>query len=165
MNNVGHKKGNLIDDDGYRQFIVNAFGDNDQTKYYVVSPFGIDYNPPNETRTLNSDSMDKDKNFVQGVLNKLKIDDLALGESAIFSTDEEGTEIKSKIVCRNTGAVEINKGLDGVQILLNSDGSLGIITTGNAIIDVDGDVGLTASGNVNVTATQLNVNGGNLTVD
>lgn len=166
MNKSGHIKGQESEEEtNIRQFLINCFGPNDQRKYFSITPFGIDYNAPINTRSLVTDSANKDINYNLGVLNKLKIDDLNPGESSIFSTNEDGSEIVSKIVLRNTGAVEINKDLDGVQILINADGSLGIITTGNAVIDVDGDVSLTASGNINASATQFNVNSGNLTVD
>lgn len=130
----------------FRQFIINCLGENDQRKYFSISPFGIDSNVPLETKGLTVDSKNKDDKFVIGFLNLLKIDDLELGEIAIFSTLEDGTEIKSKIVLRNTGDIEIESSKD-------------------VNVSVTGNVNMTVDGNANITATQLNVNSGNLTVD
>jgi len=130
----------------FRQFIINCLGENDQRKYFSISTFGSDFNVPLETKALTIDSKNKDDKFVIGFLNLLKIDDLEPGENAIFSTSEDGSEIKSKIVLRNTGDIEIE-------------------STKDVNITVTGDVNITSDGNVNITATQLDVNSGNLTVD
>ena len=174
MNQSGHIKGTSKDENtSYRQFIINCLGNNDQRKYLSISPFGFDFNAPENTRALTADSRNKDVKYNLGVLNKIRVEDLEAGESVIFSTDEAGEELKSKIVLRNTGDIEINKGLGGVDIGINADGTLNVIASGNVSITVDGnttiettgDVNLNADGNVIVTSTQLNVNGGNLTVD
>lgn len=145
MNILGTKKDTDISGD-FRQFVINCLGENDQRKYFVVSEFGSDHNAPDQMRVLTSGSRNKDDKFALGFLNGLKLDDLAKGEKAIFSTSEDGTEIKAKIVFRNTGDLEIESAKD-------------------VNLTVTGDVNLTVDGKVNVTATQLNVNSGNLTVD
>jgi hypothetical protein len=172
VNNSGHIKDQTSDDNGFRQFIINCFGSNDQRKYFSISPFGIDFNAPIGTRSLVSDSINKDVKYNLGVLNKLKIEDLNPGECAIFSTDEPGEAIMSKIVLRNTGDIEINKDLDNGSITIGVDGSIQItgkaettITVdGNASITATGDVEISADGNVNITATKCDING-NLTVE
>jgi len=172
MNTSGHIKESTQDENGFRQFLINCLGSSDQKKYFSITPFGIDYNAPVNVRSLTTDSSNKDVKYNLGVLNKLKIDDLAPGESAIFSTDEPGETIMSKIVLRNTGDIEINKDLDNGSILIGVDGSIQVIAKadasitvdGNATIEATGDVNLNADGNVIVTATQFSANG-NLTVD
>ena len=151
--NTGHIKEATEDDSGFRQFIINCLGPNDKKKYFSITPFGIDFNAPVDTRALTTDSSNKDIKFNLGVLNKLKIADLLPGESAIFSTDEACEAIVSKIVLRNTGAIEITAGEAST-----------IVVTGDATIQASGDVNLTADGNVVVTATQFSANG-NFTVD
>jgi hypothetical protein len=155
VNNTGHIKDTEDDDNGYRQFIINCYGENDQRKYFSISPFGIDFNSPVDTRTLVSDSKNKDIKFSLGVLNKIKIDDLKPGEMGLFSTDEPGETIMSQIVFRNTGDIEINKGMDA-NIIIGVDGSIKIVAKADITIESDG--------NVIVTATQFSANG-NLTVD
>ena len=137
----------------FRQFIINCLGENDQRKYFSISSFGSDFNVPVDSRGLTIDSKNKDDKFVIGFLNLLKIDDLEPGENAIFSTSEDGTEIKSKIILRNTGDIEI----ESTGISLTIDGDANITATG--------DINLTSDGNVVVDSTQLDVNSGNLTVD
>jgi hypothetical protein len=172
VSNSGHIQDSTSDDNGFRQFIINCFGDKDQRKYYSISPFGMDFNAPAKTRCLVVDSKNKDIKYNVGVLNKLKIEDLKPGECAIFSTDEPGEAIMSTIVLRNTGDIEINKDLDNGSVLIGVDGSIQIIAKadtsitidGNATISATGDVILSADGNVNVTATKVDLNG-NLTVE
>lgn len=161
MNTSGHIKETSEDENGFRQFLINCLGDSDQRKYFSITPFGIDFNAPVNTRSLTTDSSNKDVKYNLGVLNTVKIDDLEAGESAIFSTDEAGEEIVSQIVLRNTGSIEV---------VATAETSITI--TGNAIISVDGDATIGATGNVNLnadenvvaTATQFSANG-NLTVD
>jgi hypothetical protein len=125
MNRVGHIKDVSEDENGYRQFIINCLGNNDQRKYFSITPFGIDYNAPIDTRTLTIDSNNKDVKFNVGVLNIVKIDDLVPGESAFFSTNEVGDTIMSQIVLRNTGDIEINKDLNGnANLLIKVDGTM-----------------------------------------
>lgn len=112
MNRTGHIKDQTSDDLGNRQFIVNCLGDNDPRKYFSISPFGIDYNAPIDTRALTTDSANKDIKFNIGVLNKIKIEDLEPGESAIFSTTEDGSELKSFVKLRIDGTMEFNGDVD-----------------------------------------------------
>lgn len=112
MNKTGHIKDQTSDDLGNRQFIINCVGENDQRKYFSISPFGIDYNAPVDTRALTTDSKNKDFNFNLGVLNKIKVEDLEPGESAIFSTLAGGTELKSFIKFRVDGSMEQNGDVD-----------------------------------------------------
>lgn len=124
MNTLGKTK-ETNTDETYRQFVINCLGDNDRRKYFYVAPFGEDSNVPEDTRGLTSDSNNKDNRFVFGFLNKVKIDDLNLGDKAIFSTSEDGNEIKSQIVFRNTGNIEINKDLgSNASILVKADGTM-----------------------------------------
>lgn len=178
---AGHIKDVTQDDNDYRQFIINCYGNNDQRKYFSLAPFGIDFVAPENTRSLVSDSKNKDIQYNLGVLNKIRLIDLAAGECMIFSTDETGETLKSSITLRNSGNIEINKDLGSVDIRLNADGTMNLTAAGNVIIDVDGnvqvdatgdaiintdgDVDVNASGNVTIDATQVNVNNGNLTVD
>lgn len=124
MNQSGHIKEATEDENGYRKFIVNCLGNNDQKKYFSITPFGIDYNAPVDTRSLTIDSRNKDASYNIGILNKVKIDDLLPGESALFSTDEPGETIVSQIVLRNTGDIEINKDLTNGNILIKADGTI-----------------------------------------
>lgn len=121
-NQTGHIKETVIDT--YRQFIVNCLGDNDRRKYFSLAPFGIDFNIPENTRSLTVDSRNKDQKFNIGVLNRVYLDDLDVGEVAIFSTDSTGEELKSKTVHRNNGDIEINKGLTNGNILIKADGTI-----------------------------------------
>lgn len=114
MNQNGHVKGVTEDDNGYRQFIVNCLGNNDQRKYFSISPFGIDFNIPVDTRTLTTDSRNKDESYNLGVLNQVKVEDLEPGECAIFSTNANGAELKSFIKLRNSGVLEINGDSDNI---------------------------------------------------
>lgn len=123
MNILGTKKDTDITGD-FRQFVINCLGENDRRKYFVVSEFGSDYNAPDEMRVLTSDSRNKDDKFALGFLNGLKLDDLLKGEKAIFSTSEDGSAIKAKIVFRNTGDIEINQGLPNGNILIKADGTI-----------------------------------------
>jgi len=130
-NQAGHVKGQASDKNGFRQFVVNCLGGNDQRKYFSISPFGIDSNPPVNTRALTADSSNKDVQFNLGVLNKIKIEDLQPGEPAIFSTSEDGETIVSQIVLRNTGDIEINKDISGnATVLIKADGTIDL--NGNA---------------------------------
>jgi len=171
MNTAGHVKESVSDENGFRQFIINCLGSSDQRKYFSISPFGIDFNPPVDYRSLTTDSANKDIKYNLGVLNKIKIEDLAPGESAIFSTDEAGEALVSQIVLRNTGDIEINKDLENASVLIKADGTMQVISKdvtitvdGNATIAATGNVELNADGNVVVTATQFDANG-NFTVD
>jgi hypothetical protein len=124
MNELGKIKEVTEDDNGYRQFIINCLGVNDEKKYFSISPFGIDFNPPIDTRLLTIDSRNNNAKFSVGVINKLKIADLSPGEPAIFSTDETGENIVSQTVHRNNGDIEINKGLSNGNILIKADGTI-----------------------------------------
>ncbi len=125
MNQTGHKIETTEDENGYRQFVVNCVGIDDQRKYFSISPFGIDFNPPETLRVVTSESRNKDESLNIGVLNKIKIDNLNLGESAIFSTDDVGEAIVSQIVLRNTGDIEINKDFEeNANILIKADGTM-----------------------------------------
>lgn len=152
MNTLGKTKDTNIDET-YRQFIINCHGENDRRKYFSISSFGEDSNVPEDTRALTSESNNKDDKFVIGFLNKVKVDDLDLGEKAIFSTLEDGSEIKSSVIFRNTGAIEIT-----------ADSNTTITINGDVTLQVTGDINLNADGNVVATATQFSANG-NLTVD
>ena len=145
MNTLGTNKGTNTEGI-YRQYVINCLGENDRRKYFSIQPFGEDANVPEEVKALTSNSNNKDNKFVIGYLNALKLDDLEPGEKVIFSTAEDGSEIKAKITFKNTGDVEVEASND-VNIL------------------VTGDANITADGNVLINATQLNVNDGNLTVD
>lgn len=124
-NQVGRIKEMTEDEDGVRQFVINCVGISDQRKYFCISPFGIEFNAPVETRGLTTNSKNKDDNFLIGVINKVKPEDLNLGESAIFSTDDVGEAIVSQIVLRNTGDIEINKDLEeNANILIKADGTM-----------------------------------------
>ena len=131
MSSSGHVQGQFNDDNGYLQFQVKCFGPDDKKKYYVLDGFGSAYMPPINTRALVTGSANKDENFVIGVLNKIDISILSNGESMIFSTNEEGTEIVSQIIHRNTGDIEINKNISGnATILIKADGAIEL--NGNA---------------------------------
>lgn len=167
MNKTGKIKETDVTLD-FRQFLVNSIGENDIGKYYMLSVFGEDSNIPENTKALTIGSQNKDVNFIVGVLNKLKTDDLNPGDKIIFSTSEDGSEIKSKILLKNTGDIEI----EGLTMTLTVDEDINISGSkialtidGDADITATGDMNLNADGNVNVTATKLDVNGGNLTVD
>lgn len=153
MNQTGHILDQYTDDDGFKQFEIKCFGPNDKKKYIIVDTFGSYYVPPINSRALVTDSSNKFKNFCIGVLNKLEIETLNHGDRILFSTDEAGENIVSKIVQRNTGAIEITAGAAST-----------IVVTGNATIQASGDINLTADGKVVVTATQFSANG-NFTVD
>ncbi len=122
---AGHIKEVTQDDNNYRQFIINCYGENDQRKYFSLTPFGIDFVAPENTRSFVSESANKDVQYNLGVLNKIKIDDLAKGESVIFSTDETGEDLKSSITLRNTGNIEVNKNIsENATVNINADGTI-----------------------------------------
>jgi len=112
MNQNGHIKGTTEDDNGFRQFIVNCIGSNDQRKYFSIASFGSDFNAPDNTRVLTTDSRNKDESYTLGVLNDFQITDLKKGESVSFSTNETGTELKGYIKFRNDGTMEQNGDVD-----------------------------------------------------
>ena len=126
MNNQsGHIKQTVKDEDtGYRQFIINCLGNTDQRKYFSISPFGFDFNAPENTRALTADSRNKDVKYNLGVLNKIRVEDLNAGEAVIFSTDEAGEVLVSKTVHRNNGDIEINKDMNNGNILIKADGTI-----------------------------------------
>ena len=96
----------------FRQFVINCLGENDRRKYYLITPFGIDSNPPNATKALTSDSKNKDDKFVLGFLNALKLDALNPGEQIIFSTTSNGSEVKAFVKLLNTGVMHLNGDAD-----------------------------------------------------
>jgi len=145
MNTLGTNKGTNTEGN-YRQYVINCLGENDRRKYFSIQPFGEDANVPEEIKALTSDSNNKDNKFVIGYLNALKLDDLEPGEKVIFSTADDGSEIKAKITFKNTGDIEVE-------------------ATNDINITVTGDANISADGDVLINATQLNVNSGNLTVD
>lgn len=112
MSQLGHIKESTEDDNSYRQYIINCLGSNDRQKYFSISSFGDDFNAPENTRVLTIDSKNKDQNYSLGVLNKVKIQDLAKGERALYSTDDAGTELKGFIIFRNDGTMEQNGKVD-----------------------------------------------------
>ncbi|MDX5583643.1 MAG: hypothetical protein QNK20_01745 [Aureibaculum sp.] len=114
MNNLGHIKESTEDENKFLQFVVNCLGISDQRKYFSISPFGISFNAPEDTRALTTDSRNADENFVIGVLNSIKPDDLNKGESAIFSTSEDGSTLKSFVKLRNDGTMELNGNADNL---------------------------------------------------
>lgn len=124
MNTLGKTK-DTNTEETYRQFIINCLGENDRRKYFLVTSFGEDFNVPEDTRALTSESNNKDDKFVLGFLNKVKIDALNPGDKAIFSTSEDGTTIESQIVLKNTGDIEINNGISGnANLLIKADGTM-----------------------------------------
>lgn len=124
MNTLGKTK-DTNTEEIYRQFIINCLGENDRRKYFLVTSFGEDFNVPEDTRALISESNNKDIKFVIGFLNKVKIDTLNYGDKVIFSTSEDGTEIESQIVLKNTGDIEINNGISGnATVLIKADGTM-----------------------------------------
>lgn len=106
---TGHVK-NIHTDEvtGYGQLEINSMGINDRRKYFILAPFGTAYNPPINTRVLTIPSENNDFNFSIGVLNKITSEGLGKGDRAIFSTSEDGSEIKSFIKFRNDGTMEQN---------------------------------------------------------
>jgi hypothetical protein len=113
MNKTGKIKQTDISQD-FRQFQVNAIGENDVGKYYMLSVFGEDSNIPENTKALMAGSKNKDVNFIVGVLNKLKTDDLNPGDKIIFSSSEDGSEIKSYIKLLNDGTMHFNGEADNI---------------------------------------------------
>jgi hypothetical protein len=111
MNTLGTVKGTDTSK-SFRQFIVNCLGENDRRKFYLITPFGMDSNPPEGVKALTSDSKNKDDKFVMGFLNALKLDDLAPGEQIIFSAASDGSEVKAFIKLLNTGIMHLNGDAD-----------------------------------------------------
>jgi hypothetical protein len=98
----------------FRQFQVNCIGGNDTGKYYMLSVFGEDANIPVDTKALTTGSTNKDINFVVGVLNSLKDDNLNPGDKIIFSSSDDGSEIKSFVKLLNDGTIEMNGNADNI---------------------------------------------------
>jgi hypothetical protein len=111
MNTLGTVKGTDTSKT-FRQFIVNCLGENDRRKFYLITPFGVDSNPPENVKALTSDSKNKDDKFVMGFLNGLKLDDLNPGEQIIFSTASDGAEMKAFVKLLNTGVMHLNGDAD-----------------------------------------------------
>jgi hypothetical protein len=111
MNTLGTIKGTDTSK-SYRQYVINCLGENDRRKYYLVTDFGTDFNVPENVKALTGDSKNKDDKFVFGFLNTLKTDDLNPGEKIVFSTSEDGSEIKTFIKLLNTGVMDINGDAD-----------------------------------------------------
>lgn len=168
MNQNGHVKGVTEDDNGYRQFIVNCLGNNDQRKYFSISPFGIDFNIPEDTRTLTADSRNKDESYNLGVLNQVKVEDLEPGECAIFSTNEGGTALAGFIKFRKNGTMEQNgdsdflvgfnklkEGFDGIKTDYNDHKHQ--IPAGQVIVSVSGGSGAPAVGVLNPAPIDLTI--------
>jgi len=165
-NQVGRIKEMTEDEDGVRQFVINCVGISDQRKYFCISPFGIEFNAPVETRGLTTNSKNKDDNFLIGVINKVKPEDLNLGESAIFSTIEDGTELKSFIKFRNDGTMEQNGNKDFIagfnelkvgfdELKEDYNSHIHQIPIGEVITDVTGGGGAPAVGIPNVAPIDL----------
>lgn len=115
MSQTGHiKDTKIIDKNDYRQFVINCIGANDQRNYFNLSPFGFDSIATENTRVLTLDSKNKDVKFCAGVLNKIKIDDLKVGESVLFSTSENGKDLKSYIRLNNDGTMHQNGDADNL---------------------------------------------------
>ena len=165
-----------------RIYKLLKYGDSDTINSYRIGAFGEDSVTPAEYKALYIKTSNSEEPVCVGFVNTLVLEDLNQGEKALFSTDETGENIVTKIVQRNTGDIEINQGLDdnGFKAILAADGTvtiesidqtitidgaLTINTTGNVEVNSDGDVDITAGGNATITATQFDVNGGNLTVD
>ena len=104
---VGKSK-DTAEKDGFRQFVINALGLDDQRKYFSLSGFGDDYNLPNDTRVLTFDSKNKDIKFIAGVLNKNWLNTLNKGERIVFSTSEDGETMESFIRFNNDGTMHQN---------------------------------------------------------
>ena len=138
---AGHIKESTEDENGFRQFIINCLGNNDQRKYFSLSPFGIDFNAPIDTRSLTIGSRNKDQKYNLGVLNKIKVDNLNKGESAIFSTDEAGDALISLIQLKNDGTIYINNPALGASIEIQPSGNMYIndISIGGFINLLDDD--------------------------
>jgi hypothetical protein len=111
MNTLGTVK-SVDTSKSFRQFVINCLGESDRRKYYLIAPFGVDSNPPEGAKGLTSDSKNKDDKFVIGFLNALKLDDLAPGEQLIFSTSNNGSEVKAFIKLLNTGVMALNGDAD-----------------------------------------------------
>lgn len=111
MNTLGTVKGTDVSKN-FRQFVINCFGENDRRKFYLISPFGIDSNPPENVKALTSDSKNKDDKFVVGFLNALKLDALNPGEQIIFSTSSDGSGVEAFIKLLNTGVMSFNGDAD-----------------------------------------------------
>lgn len=154
MSGGGNVKGNSTDENtGFRQLLLSDFGTNKQ-KYFLLEGFGSASLPPLETRSLIVNSTNKDISYCIGALNKLDFDSLGHGDKVIFSTNEDGTKIMSQIVLLNDGKIEV---------ITKSD--IDITTEAKINIIAKGDINVNTDGKAFVTATQFDVNGGNLTVD
>lgn len=168
MNQTGHIKETTEDENGFLQFVINCLGENDQRKYFSISPFGITFNIPEDKRVLTADSRNKDENFLIGVINNIKPNDLNKGESAIFSTTEDGSELKSFVKIRNDGTMELNGNSDNLTgFKKNKEGFDEIktdynehkhqIPAGSVIVSVSGGSGSPAVGVLNPTPIDLTI--------
>ena len=114
MNKTGHIKDTKIDNNDFRQYVINCIGANDQRNYFSLAPFGFDSIAAENTRTLTLETQNKDVKFSAGVLNKIKINDLKVGESVIFSTSGNGNDLKAYIRLNNDGTMNLNGGSDNL---------------------------------------------------
>lgn len=110
-NRTGHIKGYAKDKNGYKTLKINSLGENDNRNYYQLSVFGFDYKPPKNTRALTIMTENKDVKIAVGVLNKV-FSELNEGESVIFSTSADGSELKTFMKFLNDGTAELNGNSD-----------------------------------------------------
>lgn len=112
MNSIGHVKGSSKEDKTeVRQLVLRDFGTNEQ-KYYLLEGFGQASLPPLDTRTLIIKSSNSNVSCCIGALNNLDFSSLSYGDKVLFSTNEEGTEIKSFINLKSDGTMEFNGDAD-----------------------------------------------------
>lgn len=93
-------------DDETGNLLIQAYryGVDDVIEVLEATPFGIGGKPPKETPLL---SVKTDRGtYVIGALTLKK--ELSDGESVLFSTDEDGKEIKSFVRCLNDEEVHIS---------------------------------------------------------
>lgn len=150
----------------FRQFTVNSLGENDVGKYYMLSVFGEDSNIPKDTKVLTVGSANKDVKFIVGVSNKLKDDELNPGDKLIFSTNSDGSEIKSYIKLLNDGTIHFNGDADNIvgfadlkagfdELKEDYNNHIHKIPAGEVIISVSGGSGAPAVGVSNPTPIDL----------
>ena len=117
---------------GKRLIKFSKFGENDTAKAYRVNEFGSDSSIPDGYKAIYIETSNSSEPICIGYINEIIIDELNKGDKQIYSTDEEGAEVKSFVKLLNTGDAEINAN-NKAKIELKEDGSMDLTAMDNTL--------------------------------
>lgn len=98
--------------DGHRLVKVLRYGKDDVQEVDEATTFGTDARAPKDWIAVYAETSTKDEPVVIGYLNKKQLSAVAVGDHKIYSTSEDGGDVKFYMWMKNDGTAEIGGDAD-----------------------------------------------------